>query len=118
LKRLREEGWEAEKVEQVIGRTFLKRDLFNVIDIVAIREGMTLGVQATSHVHLSDHKEKCEAEPLLLLWLKARNRFQIWTWGKRKVQGLDRYTLKKYEAALAYRPGCRECVRWVECSPK
>ena len=114
MKKLREDGWEAEKVEQTIPKTYIKRDLFNCIDIVAIREGMTLGVQATSIAHIRDHIEKHNKEPLLYLWLKAKNRFQIWGWAKQGKRGERKtFRLKKFEVRLRW---TNYFLEWHECS--
>jgi hypothetical protein len=45
---LRSRGYRAEVVEHWIPHTFITRDLFGFIDILAIREGEVLGVQACS----------------------------------------------------------------------
>lgn len=73
LERLRAEGWTAEVVEQtkrnpVTGLTW-KADLFGIIDILAVRDDETLGVQTTTQEKLPAHCRKiakAEATPVLL----------------------------------------------------
>lgn len=45
---LRERGYRCQVVEQTIPKTFIKRDLFGIVDVLGIREGETLAVQVTS----------------------------------------------------------------------
>lgn len=48
LEYLRKQGYRAEVVEKWIPHTRQRKDLFGFIDIVAIRDGETLAVQATA----------------------------------------------------------------------
>lgn len=62
-----------------------KRDLFGVIDIVAITPEGIIGIQATSNnggTHMA-RVHKALAEPRLVRWLKAGAKFQVWSWRKR-----------------------------------
>lgn len=85
-------GWIAQVVEQNVripgGRMF-KRDLFGVIDIVAITPDGILGIQATSNnggTHMA-RVHKANAEPRLVAWLGAGARFAVWSWSKRGARG-------------------------------
>lgn len=97
LEALREKGWPAQVVEKWIpgrrqkaggapGETELnpfgvRKDLFGCIDILAL-DGQTgcLGVQACAGGDVATRAKKAMAEPLLLAWLAAGNRFQVWGW--------------------------------------
>ena len=85
LERLRAEGYDAEVVEKTIPRCFIKKDLFGFIDIIAIRRGETIGVQATSGSNHAARRTKAQASPLLAKWLDAGNHFEVWSWAKPKT---------------------------------
>lgn len=102
LEHLRGLGWPAQVVEKWIpgrrqkiggapGETELnpfgvRKDLFGCIDIVAL-DGQPgcLGVQACAGGDVSTRAKKATAEPLLLAWLAAGNRFQVWGWREKWV---------------------------------
>ena len=84
LKRLRDEGWECQVVEQWIAQARRRRDLFGIIDIVAIRSGRTLGVQATSLSNVSSRVKKVAESGSAGLWIDAGNDLEVWGWGKGK----------------------------------
>jgi len=48
LAECRRRGWPAQTVEQRIPHTFITRDLFGVIDIVALAGPRIIGIQVTS----------------------------------------------------------------------
>jgi hypothetical protein len=84
-------GWTAQVVEQNIripgGRMF-KRDLFGIIDIVAITPDGILGIQATATAaHHAHRLTKARAEPRLATWLGAGARFEVWSFSKRGARG-------------------------------
>jgi len=62
LKLLRERGYLAGVVEQTVPQTFIKRDLFGFIDILAVHPetGETLAIQATSGSNASARIYKIE----------------------------------------------------------
>jgi hypothetical protein len=61
---------------------FITRDLFNIIDIVAITPSGILGIQATSGTNHSSRVNKAFAEPRLIAWLQVGGRFAVWSWDK------------------------------------
>lgn len=87
LERLRKNGWEAAVVEKWIPQTKQRKDLFGIIDIVAVVPGFTLGVQATSASNVAARVTKALAEPRLVSWLMAENLFEIWGWSKKGPKG-------------------------------
>lgn len=60
LKLLRDQGYRAEVVEKWIPHARKRKDLFDIIDIVAIGDGQTLGVQCTSGSNMSSRVRKIE----------------------------------------------------------
>ena len=82
LAECRNRGWHAQVVEQTIPRTWIKRDLFGVIDIVAITPTGILGIQATGGGHNAARRDKILAEPRALAWLQAGAALAVWNWEK------------------------------------
>lgn len=58
LAKLRKEGYVAEVVEKFNSFTKTRKDLWGIIDILAIRRDEVLGVQTTSDGHVSDRVKK------------------------------------------------------------
>lgn len=118
LAELRKRGWTAQVVEQHLPfpKPFgTKRDLFGVIDIVAIvpatadpvdlpyrdaagLAGAILGIQATSALTGGNHsarRTKILAEPRARAWVEAGGRLELWSWSKRGDRGkAKRWTLR------------------------
>ena len=96
LAECRRRGWIAQVVEQTIPRTFIKRDLFGVIDIVAVTtESCILGIQATSGTNHAARISKALAEPRIIPWLRAGGFVEIWSWAKQGARGKSkRWTLR------------------------
>ena len=84
LKVLRSEGYTADKVEYTVAYSYIKKDLFGCIDIVAVKEGTILGVQATSSSNASARVKKSAALPALRQWLLGGGLFEVWGWLKSK----------------------------------
>ena len=93
MKHLKELGYQAQIVEKWNQFSKTRKDLFDCIDIVAIRPGVpVLGVQCTSHSNLSARVKKCLA--LGQGWLSTGHaQLECWAWrplkGKRGME-LDR----------------------------
>jgi hypothetical protein len=87
LAECRRRGWIAQVVEQTVPRTFVKRDLFSIIDIVAVGERSIIGIQATSGSNSAPRVTKILAEPRALRWLQAGARLEVWSWSKRGARG-------------------------------
>ena len=84
---LREEGWTAQVVEKWNPYARIRQDLFGCIDLVAVHsEQGTIGVQACAGASLAARIAKSCAEPRLVTWLQAGNRFECWGWRKLKVK--------------------------------
>lgn len=86
LKLLRDDGWLCDVVEKTIrapGMVF-KRDLWNIIDILCVRDDVTMGVQTTSASNFASRLQKvCDSEHMPTL-RKANWKIEIHGWGKRK----------------------------------
>lgn len=110
---LKSHGWIAEVVEQrlPIPGKFVTRDLFNCIDVVAVRPpgarydecngAELLGVQVTASA-VTARMNKSEQQAPLRDWLAAGARFEVHGWVKRKIApqpGVKRTT----EGAFEYR---------------
>lgn len=82
LNELRSIGYFAQTVEQQIPNTFIKRDLFGCIDIVAVHPShrSIVGIQATSAAHHAERRKKAMIEPRLRAWLQAGGRFVVYSW--------------------------------------
>ena len=101
----RKKGWFAGIVERYIAQCRQRFDLFGCIDLVALDElPGCLGIQATSGSNHSSRIKKALEEPRLLAWLRAGNRYEVWSWakkgpkGKRKVWTLRREPITLSEA--------------------
>jgi hypothetical protein len=89
MEEYREQGYLVGKVEffNTFAKPFGKRvDLFHIIDLLAIKPGIILGVQSTSKAQISAHKKKCLVKERINLqsWLEAGGKFVIIGWYKKK----------------------------------
>ena len=88
LQRLRAQGYFAEVVEHrhSFAPAHVTVDFLGIIDVIALRPGATLGVQATSMKdnisNVNARMRKAEAEPRLVHWLAAGNAFEVWGWSE------------------------------------
>jgi hypothetical protein len=91
MARLRKEGWTVAVVERWNPHANVRVDLFNIIDLLAMRPGskFTLGVQACAASGVASHITKLIAEPRTAIWLDAEaNRIlQVWGWSMRGKKG-------------------------------
>lgn len=84
LKKLREMGYQAEVVEKWIPGANIRRDLFGLLDIVALREGETLGVQCTSRSNISARVKKFSDSQSVGNLRRSGWTLQVWGWSKVK----------------------------------
>ena len=83
LAEMRRRDWTAQVVERWVPQARRRIDLFGVIDILALDgEPGCIGIQATTGSNHASRRKKALAEPRLLLWLRAGNRFEVWSWRK------------------------------------
>jgi hypothetical protein len=97
-------GWIAQVVEQRIPRCFITRDLFGCIDVLAMGDGRTIGIQATGATSSGNHTErrkKILAEPRMQTWLGIENRLLLWSWSLRGAAGTRKlWTLREEEITV------------------
>jgi hypothetical protein len=103
----RKRGWDIGVVEQRIPRTFITRDLFGFIDLVAMDDqpGL-LAIQATSD-NGGNAAARCakivddEHRPAAVRWLSSGLRLEVWAFGKRGAAGTaKRWRLRRQRATL------------------
>lgn len=70
-RRLEYLGWTAGDVERRIPKTNITVDLFGCLDIVGVKDDMTIGLQVTSASAVAPHVKKMLAEPRLWAILAA-----------------------------------------------
>lgn len=74
----------ADKVEQFnphAGKFGIRKDLFNVIDIVAMGENSIIGIQSCGQ-SFAEHDRKILSEPNALKWLECGGRLILIGWRK------------------------------------
>jgi predicted RecB family endonuclease len=91
---LRKLGYQTANVESFNYFTKRKKDLFGVIDILAIGNGETLAVQVTSKSNMSSRIKKIEESEALPEMLRSGWRVIVHGWWK-GTNG--RYQLKEFE---------------------
>ena len=89
LRWLRKQGYTADVVERRLPHSFVTKDLFGCLDIVAIKAGSlgVLGLQVTSAAHWAERIAKVEAEPRAKLFHDCGNTIWVVGWAKRGEQG-------------------------------
>lgn len=111
LKELRDQGLPADIVERYVKQARkahgVHKDLFNIIDIIALggpARGI-IGVQSTGPNGFADHKKKIleEYAQSTLDWLKSGGKLLLWSWRKKKVKKTGKaevWVYKEYEFTL------------------
>lgn len=85
LEKLRAEGYICQVVESFNSFTKQRKDLFGVIDILAIRENEILGVQTTSASSVSARVKKIADNELTPAIRKSGMGLVVHGWGKRVI---------------------------------
>jgi hypothetical protein len=79
-----------------------RQDLFTFLDILAVGNGETLGVQATSGDHVQDRVAKIcgECSGAALRWLAVpSNSLEVWGWRKLKGRGRQQWFRVRWRIA-------------------
>jgi len=90
LDKLRADGWLVEVTERWNPFARIRQDLYGFVDVLAVREGETLAVQATSYSNISARVNKIAEHNNIGMVRKAGWRVEVWGW--RKVN--NRWTVK------------------------
>jgi hypothetical protein len=96
LKHLRKLGYLAEVTEKTIPRVFTKKDLFGFIDVLAIRDGEVLGVQATSGSNMAARIDKITNHENVAAVRKANIRIVVHGWRK---NAQNRWVLREVDCS-------------------
>ena len=83
LRKLRADGWLAEVVERWVPGANIRKDLFGFVDIIALRDGETLAIQATSYSNISARVNKIASLDTVADVREAN--WSIWVIGWRKI---------------------------------
>ena len=86
LELLRADGYSVQVVEKWLPWAKRRQDLFGCIDILAMKQGVLIGIQATSGVNHNARVVKSTGEPLLRVWLTVA-KFEVISWSKRGKRG-------------------------------
>lgn len=100
LKLLKDQGWECAIVERWIPGANIRRDLFNIIDILAILGDRLVGVQSTSYGQRTPHLNKIYNEhgSSTRSWLGTGNELWLISWKKQPIKkGSKRF---RYEPCI------------------
>ncbi len=102
LKDLREMGFTAQVVERWCAFSRRRVDLFNIVDIVAMREGVgVLFVQCCAGASHAARVAKVKAEPRLPAILASGARVEIWSYAKKGARGKRKmWELRREEVAI------------------
>ena len=98
LKYLRDMGYEAGMVERYLsyaGKFGVRKDLFGIIDIIAMGSETIVGVQSCGQ-SFREHDRKILASPLAIMWLECGG--LLWLVGWRKLK------LKRGGKAMRWKP--------------
>lgn len=82
LQWLRDAGYRAEVVERWVPQTKTRRDLFGCLDILAVNDDETVGVQATSGSNVSARVAKIRELDAARAWLMGSRRLLVVGWKK------------------------------------
>jgi hypothetical protein len=85
LRYLRERGYQAEVVEKYLPYAKRRKDLFDIIDIIAIDGKNILGVQSCSGSAFAEHDKKIIASPATNIWLASGGLLWLMGWRKKKL---------------------------------
>jgi hypothetical protein len=84
LKKLRADGYTTVQVtEHTVPRSFIKRDLFGFVDILAIKGGEVVAVQATSAPNVAARVKKIGDSEHIGNVREANWRVVVWGWRKK-----------------------------------
>jgi hypothetical protein len=80
LRHLRGDGWMVDVVEHWNSHALIRQDLFDIIDIVALKGDTTMGVQSTSYTNISSRCRKIATAPATPALREAGWRLVVHGW--------------------------------------
>lgn len=80
---LRKEGYTAAVVERWNSHARIRQDLFGIVDVLALGDGVVLGVQATSDSNVAARVTKISEHENTPALRKAGIRLEVWGWRKK-----------------------------------
>jgi len=109
MQTLKGEGWRCGVVERFIGPTQTRKDLFGIIDLIAIRPWLITGVQCCALSGMAAHRKKLMEEnaDATRAWLEATGRLEIWAWRK-YANKIDRKVWRPTVTSIIISPQTRE----------
>lgn len=96
LAELRKRGYTCAIVERWNPHAKIRQDLFGVIDVLAVRDGETLGVQATSGSNVAARVAKIAASEHVAALRSAGWSLAVWGWRK---SAAGRWTLREVDVS-------------------
>lgn len=72
----------------------VRKDLFGIIDLIAIRDNRIVGIQCSGYTAIKEHVDKIESAPATIPWLLAGGLIEVWAFKKTKEGNVNRYTPK------------------------
>lgn len=81
---MRDEGYTVEVVERWNAFAKIRQDLFGFVDLVAVRDSKTYGIQTTSYSNISARVNKINDSPIYPRLKEAGWDIQVWGWKKNK----------------------------------
>ena len=85
LKALRDDGWTVAIVEHWNPHARIRQDMFGFIDLVAVKPGRTLAIQACAGASSAARVEKITNAELVGPVREANWDIQVWAWRKLKT---------------------------------
>lgn len=87
LKKLRDDGYLAAVVEHWNPHAHIRQDLFGIVDVLGIRAGETIAVQATTKNHVVERVNKIADHDSTPIIREAGWQFEVHGWHQPKGKG-------------------------------
>ena len=97
LSALRKAGWTCAVVERWNQYARIRQDLFGFADILCLRPGEILAVQACAGASHAARRAKILAEPRSAEWIAAGGLIEVWSWSKRGGRGKRKLWTQRVE---------------------
>jgi hypothetical protein len=79
---LRNDGWLVDSVEHWNSYARVRQDLFGFLDLIAVKDNVTLGVQSTTYANISARVKKVLENPAFVTLKKAGWIIEVHGWKK------------------------------------